>query len=66
MNFIGCRLCCKTIHELMGAYLIRINEKGMPGVWECRPMCGSDLPQDTLLLMAIEGDAQIEQKEEGK
>ena len=50
-----CRLCGKHISELRGAYLTRVNEKGVPGIWECRPMCEADLPQETLLMMAIEG-----------
>lgn len=55
---IKCRLCGKHISELRGAYLTRVNEKGVPGVWECRPMCEADLPQETLLLMAIEGEPE--------
>ena len=51
-----CRLCGKGIDELRGAYLTRVNEKGVPGIWECKPMCGADLPKETLLLMAIESD----------
>lgn len=53
-----CRLCEKGIGELRGAYLTRVNEKGVPGVWECRPTCESDLPQETLLMMAIESDKE--------
>lgn len=54
---IKCRLCGKLGSELQGAYLTRVNEKGVPGIWECRPVCGSSLPQETLLMMAIETDA---------
>lgn len=50
-----CRLCGKEIHELSGAYLTRVNELGVTGIWECRPVCGADLPQETLLIMALEG-----------
>lgn len=53
-----CRLCEKGIGELRGAYLTRVNEKGVPGIWECRPTCESDLPQETLLMMAIESDKE--------
>ena len=50
-----CRRCNKTAHEI-GGYLTRVNEKGVPGVWECRPTCGADLPPDTRVLLAIEGE----------
>ena len=53
---IKCRLCGKLASELRGTYLTRVNEKGVPGIWECRPMCGADLPQETLIIMAIESD----------
>ena len=53
-----CRLCGKHLGELRGAYLTRVNEKGAPGVWECRPMCEADLSQETLLLMAIDGEPE--------
>lgn len=53
-----CRLCGIHISELRGAYLTRVNEKGVPGVWECRPMCEGNLPQETLLLMAIDGEPE--------
>lgn len=56
MPFNGCRLCGKEVHELHGAYLIRVNEKGIPGIWECRPACGSTLSQGELLLRAINQD----------
>lgn len=51
-----CRRCNKTAHEI-GGYLTRVNEKGVPGVWECLPTCGADLPPDTRVLLAIEGEA---------
>lgn len=54
-----CRLCGKGLDDLRGAYLTRVNEKGVPGIWECRPMCEADLPQETLLIMAIQTDAEI-------
>lgn len=52
---MNCRICGKTALEI-GGYLQRVNEKGVPGIWECRPNCSADLPQDTRLLLAIEGD----------
>lgn len=51
-----CRLCGKHISEIKGAFLTRVNETGIPGVWECRPMCGADLPQETAFLLAVLGD----------
>ena len=51
-----CRLCGKGIDELRRAYLTRVNDKGVPGIWECKPMCGADFPKETLLLMAIDSD----------
>lgn len=48
-----CRLCGKGPLEI-GGYLTRVNEKGVEGIWECRPSCDADLPPDTRLLMALE------------
>ena len=31
-----CRLCGKCLSELQGSYLVRVNEKGVPGVVEGR------------------------------
>lgn len=50
-----CRLCGKNALEI-GGFLARVNPKGEAGIWECRPSCGADLPQETKILMAIEGD----------
>lgn len=52
-----CRLCGKGIEEI-GGYLHRVNEKGVPGIWECRPTCDADLPQETNLLLALEGEPE--------
>ena len=52
---IKCRKCGASA-EKCGGYLARVNEKGVPGIWECRPVCGSDLPMETRLQLAIEGD----------
>lgn len=35
-----CRLCGRHATEVEG-YLERVNEKGVPGIWECRPPCGA-------------------------
>lgn len=50
-----CRKCNRSVHEI-GGFLTRVNEKGVPGVWECRPDCKADLPPDTRVLMAIDAD----------
>jgi len=56
-----CSLCGKTVHEISG-YLHRVNEKGIEGIWECRPSCASDSSQQTdkdkVLLDAMEGKKQ--------
>lgn len=49
-----CRLCGRTANEIQG-YLHRVNEKGVKGIWECRPICGAEMNQDDALLAAIEG-----------
>lgn len=53
MSAIICRKCGKGPNEI-GGYLTRVNEKGVAGIWECRPSCDADLPQETNLLLAIE------------
>jgi len=49
------------VHEISG-YLHRVNEKGIEGIWECRPSCASDSSQQTdkdkVLLDAMEGKKQ--------
>lgn len=51
-----CRKCGRTAHEI-GGYLKRVNEKGVPGVWECRPSCDASMPPDDKLMAAIDGEA---------
>ncbi|MFZ5699695.1 MAG: hypothetical protein ACOY9J_13470 [Pseudomonadota bacterium] len=54
-----CRICGRGLGQI-GGYLQRVNEKGVPGVWECSPTCAADLPTETVLLMAVErGDEQV-------
>lgn len=50
-----CRICGKTVHEI-GGYLHRVNEKGVVGIWECRPSCGAKLSNSEAILAAIEGE----------
>lgn len=50
----GASFAAGGLYGLKGAYLARVNETGVPGIWECRPSCAADLPQETLLPMALE------------
>lgn len=50
-----CRLCGKGPNEIRG-YLARVNEFGVPGIWECRPSCNADLSQEERVIAAIEGE----------
>lgn len=52
---IECRKCGVSMAKC-GGYLTRVNEKGVPGIWECRPVCGADLPPDTRVMLAIDAD----------
>lgn len=56
---IQCRLCGKKAGEV--SLLQRVNEKGVEGIWECRPSCDESLPQAEALIAAVEG--QYEEKE---
>lgn len=49
-----CRLCGRTALEI-GGYLHRVNEKGVKGIWECRPSCDAKLSNSEAILAAIEG-----------
>ncbi len=53
-----CHKCGTPIMEVPdGIYLQRVNEKGVDGIWECRPNCGQPLPsQDAAVLAAIQGE----------
>lgn len=53
MSDIKCSKCDRTPHQI-GGYLQRVNEKGVPGIWECRPNCSADLPAETRLELALE------------
>jgi hypothetical protein len=57
MSGITCQKCGSDAAQCKG-YLQRVNEKGVPGIFECRPVCGADLPQDTRVLLAIEGEPE--------
>lgn len=48
-----CRLCGKDAQEI-GGYLTRVNEKGVEGIWECRPSCDADQTFEQNLLAALD------------
>ena len=52
---IKCRKCGIAGHEAHGVVLQRVNELGVEGVWECRPVCGAQMDYDDVLVAAIEG-----------
>jgi len=44
-----------------GAYLKRVNEFGVKGIWECSPTCGENMnqrPGDPLLMALEENETQ--------
>ena len=49
-----CQKCGKTAHEING-WLKRVNEKGVPGIRECRPGCDTILSPEQALIGAITG-----------
>ena len=50
-----CRKCGKAAFEI-GGYLHRVNEEGVPGIWECRPSCDAQQTFEQNLISAIEGE----------
>ena len=52
---IQCRLCGVKGSEAVGVVLQRMNEKGVDGIWECRPICGAQMSQDDVLVAAVDG-----------
>jgi hypothetical protein len=52
---ISCRLCGTKGSEAKGVVLQRVNEKGVEGIWECRPICGAQMSDVDALHAAIEG-----------
>lgn len=60
-----CSKCGRSLHD-GNAWLARVNAKGQPGVWECRPNCDADLPNDVAVQWAVEGEPPaLTEKEEG-
>ena len=56
-----CRKCGKGAQEI-GGYLTRVNEKGVIGIWECRPSCAAIQTFEQNLLDALETSAKGEEK----
>lgn len=52
---IKCRKCGIRGHGARGVVLQRVNEKGVEGVWECRPICAAQMSDGDVLEAAIEG-----------
>lgn len=52
---IQCRLCGVKGHEAKGVILQRVNEKGVEGIWECRPICGAQMSPNDTVVAAIDG-----------
>ena len=53
----ACQIYHKEAYEIItnGAYLKRVNEKGVLGIWECSPNCqGSQRSMTDTLLAALE------------
>lgn len=59
---IQCRLCGVLGGEVKGVVLQRVNEKGVEGIWECRPICGAQMRQEDALIAAIDGVFEPEDK----
>lgn len=55
---IKCRLCGMEGYNMTSGFLARVNPKGEIGIWECRPMCGADLPNDHAMMLAIEHEEE--------
>jgi len=52
---VRCQLCGRNVFET-GGYLTRVNEKGVPGIWECAPDCDASVSTADALMMAITGE----------
>jgi len=65
---MNCELCGCDVHEAAGrgAFLKRVNEKGVPGVWQCRPSCDrvTGTPDDALVRAVTGDDAALAAKGE--
>jgi hypothetical protein len=55
---MNCRLCGCDVHKCKG-YLKRVNEKGIDGIWECRPSCTIRMTTDEALIAMLEDDELV-------
>lgn len=60
---MNCHICGIHAKDCKG-WLARVNEKGVDGIWECRPMCGADLPMEVALVGALEQESPTPQAQE--
>lgn len=60
---IKCRRCGKGPNEVK-TVLQRMNEKGIEGIWECRPICGAQMSDADAVDAAIQGVFDKSQTEE--
>ena len=51
-----CNKCGKTLFQCSG-WLERVNEKGVDGIFECRPSCEAHLSEESAVIGAITGEA---------
>ena len=51
-----CQKCEKSAHEVK-CWLERVNEKGVPGIFECRPHCGAVMTPEQAILQALDGSS---------
>ena len=53
----SCHLCGRDVQVIaeLGQFLKRVNEKGVPGIWECSEQCGVQSVDNTNpIIKAIE------------
>lgn len=58
---VRCRLCGRSVQEI-GGFLVRVNPKGVPGIWECRPNCNARMTFESALLAAIDSSDTATQR----
>ena len=51
-----CHKCQKNQSQING-WLERVNERGVPGIFECRPHCDCILTQEQRIIGALTGRA---------
>jgi hypothetical protein len=58
-----CRLCHRGANEIKG-FLHRVNEKGVIGIWECRPACVTGISNEDAIMMAVTGEHDVSDEPE--